>query len=67
MKPARTIAVAFLVLLAVGQTCRLLFRWNVNINGVAVPLWASVLAVVVLLSIAVALWREGRGAGGPVA
>ena len=60
MKPARTVAVVFLVLMAIVQACRLLFRWSVNVNGIAVPLWASGVALVVVLSIAVSLWREAR-------
>ena len=64
MTPARSVAVTFLVLLAVVQACRLVFRWSVTVNGMAVPLWASALAIVIMLSIAVALWRE-RGTGGP--
>lgn len=60
MTPARSVAVTFLVLLAIVQACRLFFRWSVNVNGMAVPLWASALAIVVVLSIAVALWREER-------
>ena len=60
MKPARTVAVVFLVLMAILQACRLVFSWSVNVNGVAVPLWASGIALVVVLSIAVALWREAR-------
>ena len=60
MKPARTVAVVFLVLLAIVQACRLLFSWSVNVNGIAVPLWASGVALVVVLTIAVALWREAR-------
>ena len=60
MKPARTVAVVFLVLLAIVQGCRLLFSWSVNVNGIAVPLWASGVALVVVLTIAVALWRESR-------
>ena len=60
MKPARTVAVVFLVLLAIVQAYRLVFRWSVNMNGIAVPLWASGIALVVVLSIAMALWREAR-------
>ena len=60
MKPARTVAVVFLVLMAILQGCRLLFSWSVSVNGIAVPLWASGVALVVVLSIAVSLWREAR-------
>ena len=65
MTPARSVGVTFLVLLAIVQACRLFFRWSVTVNGIVVPLWASALAFVVVLSIAVALWREERGTGGP--
>jgi hypothetical protein len=60
MKPVHLVTIAFLVLLAGVQALRLLLRWDVNVNGVAIPLWASAAAIVVVLSVATALWREAR-------
>lgn len=62
MKPAHVVTIALLVILACVQTLRLLLRWEVNVNGVSIPLWASAVAIVVVLSVATALWREVRHA-----
>ena len=56
LNPAVTIA--FLALLACVQALRLVLGWRVDVNGVTIPLWASALAIVVVLSVATALWRE---------
>ncbi len=60
MKPAHLVAIALLVVMAAVQALRLLLRWDVNVNGVAIPLWVSVIALVVVLGVAIALWREAR-------
>ena len=62
MKPAHRITLVFLVVLAAIQTLRLLLRWEITVNRMVVPMWASAVATVVLLSLATALWREGRRA-----
>ena len=58
MKPAHSLTLAFLVLVAVGHALRLFYRWPVVINQIAIPMWPSLLAIVVMLGLAVALWRE---------
>lgn len=60
MKPVHLVTIALLVLIAVVQALRLLLRWDVNVNGVAIPLWASAIAIVAVLGVAIALWREVR-------
>lgn len=60
MKPAHLVAIALLVVMAAVQALRLLLRWDVNVNGVAIPLWVSVIALVVVLGVAIALWREAQ-------
>jgi len=60
MKPAHLVAIALLVVMAAVQALRLLLRWDVDVNGVAIPLWVSVIALVVVLGVAIALWREAR-------
>jgi hypothetical protein len=60
MKPFRTIAVLIIGLIAVMQGIRFALGWSLLINGIAVPLWPSAVAFVVLGVIAVMLWREGR-------
>lgn len=58
MKPATRLAAGLLTLIAVGHILRLLFRVDVVVGGVEIPLWASVVAVIVAGGLAVALWRE---------
>ena len=60
MKPFTTIAVVLLSLLALLQLLRLLLGWEVTVNGVQVPLWASGVAVVVAAGLAAMVWRESR-------
>jgi len=64
MKPAHTLSIALLVLVAVGHVLRLLFQWELVINGMTVPMWPSVLAIVGFFGIAVALWRESTSKAG---
>jgi len=63
MKPFTTIAIAFLSLIAIMQLTRFVRGWEVMINGVSVPLWASGLAFIVVGGIATMLWRESRPGG----
>jgi hypothetical protein len=60
MKPIPTLVVVFLSLLAVLQLTRVLLGWEVAINGVAIPLWASGIACVVAGGLALLLWRDAR-------
>jgi hypothetical protein len=60
MKPATTIAVAFLALIALAQLTRFLLGWEVTIERVAVPIWFSGLAALIVGGLAVMLWRESR-------
>ncbi|MGB5132916.1 MAG: hypothetical protein WBO00_09895 [Steroidobacteraceae bacterium] len=60
MKPFTTLAIVFLFLIAIGQLTRFVLGWEVNINGVSIPVWASALAFVIAGGIAAMLWRESR-------
>jgi hypothetical protein len=60
MKPFTTVAILFLGLVSALQLGRLLLGWDVTINGVAIPLWASGVACVVTGALAVMAWRESR-------
>ena len=60
MKPAHTLTVAFLVAIAVAHALRLAFRWSVLVNQLTIPMWPSVVAILVSLGLALALWRETR-------
>ena len=60
MKPFTTLAIVFLSLLAILQLTRFVLGWEVNINGVSIPIWVSALAFVIAGGIAAMLWRESR-------
>jgi len=60
MKPAHTLTTLFLVLIAVAHALRLVFHWEIVINGATIPMWPSILAVIVFLGLAIALRRETR-------
>jgi hypothetical protein len=60
MKPFTTLAVVVFSLVALVQLLRVVLGWDVTINGVVIPLWASVVACIVAAGLAVMLWRESR-------
>jgi hypothetical protein len=59
-KPFTTIAVGVFVLVALVHVFRLVFGWEVTIQGSVVPMWVSVLGAVIAGGLAVMLWRESR-------
>lgn len=59
---AVTVAVVFLAAVAVLHAVRLAFQIPVTVDAAEVPMWASVLGVLVPGGIAVWLWRERRAA-----
>jgi hypothetical protein len=59
-KPFTTIAVVVLSLVGLLQLLRVLLGWEVVINGVHIPLWASVVAFVVATGLAALVWQENR-------
>ena len=60
MKPFTTLAAILLGLLAALQLARVLLGWEVLVNGIAIPLWASAIACLVAGGLALMLWRESR-------
>ena len=62
MKPAQLATVVLLVAIALAHALRLIFGWQVTFNGARVPMWVSIIGVLVPLGLGVALWRESRGA-----
>ena len=57
-KPFTLAAVTVFSIVALVQFLRLLMGWEVTIQGFAVPIWASGVAVVVAGGLAVTVWRE---------
>lgn len=60
MKPFTTVAIAVFSLVALIQLSRVALGWEVTVNGIVIPLWASVIACVVAATLALMLWRESR-------
>ena len=58
MKPFTIMSVAVLSFIALGHLLRILFGWEVIINGLRVPLWASTVAIAFFAALACMLWRE---------
>ena len=59
-KPFTLVAVVVFSLVSLLQLLRLLLGWEITINGMAIPLWASGVAFVVAAALAVMVWRERR-------
>jgi hypothetical protein len=60
-KPASLVAAIVFWLIALAQLLRVLFRVKVKAGGIDIPLWPSVLAVIVFGALGIGLWRERRG------
>ncbi len=60
MKPFTTLAVVVFSLVALLQLVRFILNWEVMVNGIAIPVWASGIAFVIAAALAVMLWREAR-------
>ena len=60
MKPAALVSFVFLSLVCLAHLLRLLYRVQIVANGVAVPMWMSVLACLFTAALAGWIWREQR-------
>lgn len=60
MKPFTSLTAAVLALIAILQLARFALGWEVSVNGVAIPLWFSLVAAIVLGGLALMLWRERK-------
>jgi hypothetical protein len=58
MKPATLVAVVVFGLVAVAHLLRLVFQTEVLVGGAAVPMWVSVVGLIVAGALALALPRE---------
>ena len=59
-KPFTLVAVVVLSVVSVLQLLRLLLGWEIAINGITIPLWASGVAFVLAAGLAAMVWRERR-------
>jgi hypothetical protein len=60
MKPFTSLACLLLALIALLQLTRVVLGWDVAVNGVHVPLWASGVAAFVTGGLSALVWRESR-------
>jgi hypothetical protein len=60
VKPFTLVAVAVFALIAVLQLVRFLMGWEITVDGVSIPVWASAVAFVVAAGLAVLLGQEAR-------
>ena len=60
MKPAATVTVLLLILIAIAHILRLFYNMSVTVNAVTIPVWASVLGVIITGGLAIWLWLENR-------
>lgn len=58
MKPASTLAIMVFTVVAVVHLHRLIYHWEVLIDGKVMPLWTSGVGVVVAVALALLLWKE---------
>lgn len=58
MRPMTYTAISLFALISLLQLLRVIMGWDVMVNGVLVPLWASGIAFVVAGAMSLLLWRE---------
>ena len=59
-KPFTLVAIVVFSVVALLQLLRLLLDWDITINAITIPLWASGAAFVVAAGLAAMVWRERR-------
>jgi len=60
MKPFSSIAAVIFSILSLAHLLRLVFHWEVIVNGFVLPQWVSVPACILSGALAFMLWREAR-------
>ena len=59
-KPFTLVAIIVFSIVSLLQLTRLLLGWDITINGITIPLWASGVAFAVAAGLAAMVWRERR-------
>jgi hypothetical protein len=59
-RPFTVVAVFIFAIVCAVQLARLFLGWTVVIDGVTIPMWASVVAAAVAAAMSWLLWRESR-------
>jgi hypothetical protein len=60
-EPFTTLSIIILALIAFGHLLRLIFQWEVIINGTSIPVWISAVPALFFGGLAFMLWKESRG------
>lgn len=58
MKPFTNLAIAIFILIAVVHLLRLIYGWEATVNSVVIPMWVSVMGLLIAGVLAYFLWRE---------
>ncbi len=58
MKPFTNLAIAIFILIAVVHLLRLVYGWEATVNSVVIPMWVSVMGLLIAGALAYLLWRE---------
>jgi hypothetical protein len=58
MKPSTAVTVLLLTLVAIAHIVRLFYHMSVTVNAVAIPVWVSVMGVIIAGGLAIWLWSE---------
>jgi len=59
-KPVTFLAILVFAIVAILHLLRIIFGWEATLNGLAVPMWPSIVALVVAGGLAAGLWWESR-------
>jgi hypothetical protein len=60
MKPFTSLAIIVFSLVALLQLLRVALGWEVTVNGIAIPVWVSIIACAIAAMLAFMLRREAR-------
>ena len=60
MKPFTTIAVVVFAVISLVHILRIIFGWEVVIDHVVIPIWASGVGALLSGLLAVMVWKESR-------
>ncbi len=57
-KPFTTVAVVLFALMALVHVLRLMFSWEITVDGMTIPMWASAVGAIVAAMLAILVQRE---------
>jgi hypothetical protein len=60
MKPFTTVAIFVFSVVSLLQLIRAALAWELTVDGIFIPIWASIIACVVAGILAIMVWREAR-------